>query len=235
MGVVVVGVDVALVSDRTAWAALEVPAKATDPLRMPGAVQMAKGTPADEQARELTTVAERGRAAGHRMLFVVDVTGVGRAVLPTFEAALSRHALVFGVLITGGQATRNDGTLWSVPKIDLVTSVQLVLEQHRLDMASFADRDVLLQELRGFRMKATDTGRTTYGNDLRDGGAPHDDLVLATAMGVWGAEVLLPAIGGGVVTASAHRSMSQGGATLTPNGSRGWFGNRGPASARLHG
>jgi hypothetical protein len=51
--------------------------------------------------------------------------------------------------------------------------------------------DVLVSELRAFRVSFTAGGRPTFGNDQGDAlwrEAEHDDLVLALSLGLWRAE-----------------------------------------------
>jgi hypothetical protein len=70
-----------------------------------------------------------------------------------------------------------------VPKKELVTCLQLLLQQHRLAVASgLPDAEVLLRELQNFRVKITLAANETFGA-WREG--DHDDLVLAVAQACW--------------------------------------------------
>ncbi len=120
---------------------------------------------------------------------VVDGTGVGRPVVGLLrEAGLELVAIT----ITGGdQVTRVAHREYRVPKRDLVGAVQSALQARRLQAASsLPDWPVLKRELSGFKAKISLSGHDSYGagagDDWREGA--HDDLVLATAMGLWYAE-----------------------------------------------
>ncbi len=114
----------------------------------------------------------------HRTTLVVDATGVGRPVVDMIaEAGLP--ATVEAFTITAG-FTPGDKT---VPKKDLVGSVQAALQTRRLRFAaSLPLRPVLERELETFRVKVTaDRNETFSAWRERD----HDDLVLALALALW--------------------------------------------------
>ncbi|MCO6418985.1 hypothetical protein JYK14_22905 [Siccirubricoccus sp. KC 17139] len=90
------------------------------------------------------------------------------------------------VTITGGDTVHGGGRHFRVPKRDLVTALQLALQDGRLKIAAEADHaDTLVRELADFRVKITAGGADQYGA-WREGA--HDDLVLALALSVWWAE-----------------------------------------------
>jgi hypothetical protein len=125
------------------------------------------------------TVLDGGLA---RPPLVADLTAVGPGLLPTLRAAV-RPARVTPVVLTAGlDATRGDDGTWRVPKRDLVTAMQLLLQERRLRVApALPDAAVLVRELTAFRAKVT----------LAEGDAadwrerPADDLVLAVALAAW--------------------------------------------------
>ena len=115
---------------------------------------------------------------------VVDATGVGKPILDVFrEAGMNPH----GIVITGGENVSRSQNLTRVPKRELATTLQVALQAKRLRIAEGLPlADTLLQEFRGFRVKVSVSGHASFGNDVgswRE--ADHDDLVLATALGVW--------------------------------------------------
>jgi hypothetical protein len=70
-----------------------------------------------------------------------------------------------------------------VPKRDLVSAVQVLLQSRRLSIApALPDADILKQELANFHIKVTTAAHDTYGA-WREGA--HDDLVLALAVAMW--------------------------------------------------
>ncbi len=113
----------------------------------------------------------------------VDYTGVGRPVFDIFQQ--ERIPRVRGVAITGGQETTKTPAGWSVPKTQLVSLVQAKLHSGDLKVGKeLKDAPALLRELQEFRVRFTTAGNATFG--AREGA--HDDLVLALALAVFGAD-----------------------------------------------
>src|SRR5262245_36527098 len=102
--------------------------------------------------------------------------------------------------ITGGQAvTVTEDGLHHVPKKELVTCRQLLLQGRRLKVARILpEADTLVKELQHFEVKVTASAHEVFGT-WREG--LHDDLVLAVALACWWAERWPPpgesAFGGG--------------------------------------
>jgi hypothetical protein len=125
-------------------------------------------------------------APGGAATLVVDQTGVGRAVVDLLRRAPGTGRIV-PVTITGGLevAEQEDGS-YHVPKKELVTCLQLLLQSRRLKVArTLPHADTLVQELSNFRVKITEALHETFGA-WREG--EHDDLVLAVALAAWLAE-----------------------------------------------
>ncbi len=116
-------------------------------------------------------------------MLIVDATGVGRPVVDMFVKA---HLDPIAITITGGVTPSNESGEWRVPKRDLVSTLQVLLQTERLKVAQgLPDATVLVQELLNFQVKITDAANDTYGA-WREG--THDDLVLAVALASWYAE-----------------------------------------------
>jgi hypothetical protein len=134
-----------------------------------------------------TIVAQVAAMKQHPLLksapVVVDQTGVGRAVVDQMRRTPSMGWIV-PITITAGQSvTPSEDHGYHVPKKELVTCLQLLLQEHRLAVASgLPDVDVLLRELQNFRVKITLAANETFGA-WREG--DHDDLVLAVALTCW--------------------------------------------------
>jgi hypothetical protein len=125
---------------------------------------------------------------------VVDATGVGAPVVDLLREA-GLHARVVAVTITGadGVSRRPNGD-WLVPKRDLVTGLQLMLQQEELRIASgIRAGDVLVKELREMRVKVGVSGHENF-EAWRSGA--HDDLVLATALACWRSRLRIPSMWG---------------------------------------
>lgn len=128
----------------------------------------------------------RTKHRGAPVILTVDATGVGKPILDAFKEAGMRPV---GIIITGGEtASKGDGVM-RIPKRDLATTLQVALQSKRLKIAQeLSLARVLKKELLGFKVKISLSGHASFGNDVgewRRGDAQHDDLVLATAMGVW--------------------------------------------------
>ena len=112
---------------------------------------------------------------------IFDATGVGVGIV---QQARDMGMSPVPITITGGnQVTVNtDLGGYNVPKRDLVMSLILAFQNHRIQIAQSPHRANLKDELQAFRMKMKKTGNETYEN-YRD--SDHDDLVLSLAMGIW--------------------------------------------------
>lgn len=123
------------------------------------------------------------------VVLVVDYTGVGRPVADMLLDAPLDCDLIL-VSITGGDtAHRTENGEWRVPKRDLASVVQRLLQEGRLEVpADHPMAQTLTQELTGFRVKINLRGHDSYGAGEDWRSAPHDDLVLALALACWWGE-----------------------------------------------
>ncbi len=121
---------------------------------------------------------------GSAPLLVVDQTGVGRPVVDMLRDVELKPV---AVTITGGDAVTQDGGDYRVPKRDLVSVVQILLDSDRLTIAERLKAGaVLTAELGAFKRNISLKGHDSYGNDVgswREN--PHDDMVLAVALACW--------------------------------------------------
>ena len=118
---------------------------------------------------------------------VLDLTGVGRPVADLFQAEGLRPVKVS--ITAGDNETRNEQGIWHVAKLLLVSTVQALLHDGRLQIQKdLPEAPVLKLELEDFRASVTDSGRWTFG--ARSGA--HDDLVLALALALWRASRRAP-------------------------------------------
>jgi hypothetical protein len=112
----------------------------------------------------------------------VDQTATGKPVLFMLRRA-HIGASIRPLTVTGGhRASRSEG-IWQVPKQELVSTLQVLLQTRRLKVAAtMPEAQVLVQELLNFKMKV----KVTSDDPLaawREG--QHDDLVLAAACAAW--------------------------------------------------
>jgi len=114
---------------------------------------------------------------------LVDKTGVGAGVVDSFY---ERGVCPLSVSIHGGSTLTEDPSTNSfrVPKRDLVSAVQVLLQNGTLKIAPDLElAPTLKKELLNFRVKIDPkTAHDSYEH-WREG--DHDDLVLATALACW--------------------------------------------------
>jgi hypothetical protein len=102
---------------------------------------------------------------------VMDTTGVGIGC-----------ALTPVTITSGDEVTESDGW-WKVPKRELVTNLQVMLEQRKLRVAGgMAEAATLVREMQEMRVKIGPSGREQYA---ARGTGEHDDLVMAVALAAW--------------------------------------------------
>ena len=129
-----------------------------------------------------------------RCHLVVDATGVGRPVVDLLRRA-DLGCAMYPVMITGGTAEHSEGGYYHVPKRDLIVGLEVLLERKALRIAAELElAETLVKELTEMRVKVTPGGYEQYGA-WRVGS--HDDLVLAVALGHWGARHVNPELGPG--------------------------------------
>jgi hypothetical protein len=119
-----------------------------------------------------------------RPRLAVDQTGVGRAVVELFRRIQLNAALTPVLITSGNEIAFTDGA-WHTPKKELVSTLQVLLQERRLQVAAVPDREVLVQELLNFKVKVTASANETF-EAWRE--RDHDDLCLALAIAVWLAE-----------------------------------------------
>jgi hypothetical protein len=114
---------------------------------------------------------------------VLDATGVGTAALNLFRSSGLHVSTV--TLVAGDQAAQ-DGSDYRVPKKDLVSVTQVLLQTGRLKIArTLPHAELLAHELMNFRSRVT---AQTAESQLDWRERANDDLVLALAIAVWQAE-----------------------------------------------
>jgi hypothetical protein len=114
-----------------------------------------------------------------RTTLVVDATGVGGPVVDLLRRA-RLGCMLMPVMITGGSGESSDGSVWHVPKRDLIVGLQVAFQKRWLEVASgLAEAAAFREELLGMRMRVSSDGFERYG------GRGHDDLVLAAALAWW--------------------------------------------------
>ena len=133
-------------------------------------------------------VGERVNAIGieNGYMLLPDATGVGRPVVDMFR---KQGLKLVPITITGGDKALFDVQLggWRVPKRDLVSNAQVLLQNGQLKFAKdLMHGKTLIDELLNFKLKVSNAGHDSY-EAWREG--EHDDLVLALLMACWYAKL----------------------------------------------
>jgi hypothetical protein len=111
---------------------------------------------------------------------VIDETGVGRAVGDIFIQAGLKPKRVS--ITAGAEETSNGLDRFHVAKTILISRLDALLHTGVLRFAAdLTEAGAMQDELKDFRRKVSDAGRSTYA--ARTG--RHDDLVLAVAIAGW--------------------------------------------------
>ena len=150
--------------------------------------RMTLGTPYPAQAERVAKITRSGELAG-RCTLVLDATGVGRPVVDLVKRERPGCLLMPVNITSGASETRTDG-YYGVPKRDLVTGLQVLLQSGGLQIAAGIPYGAaLVEEMAEMRAKVTPAGNMQFGA-WREG--THDDLVLAVALACWAARRRYP-------------------------------------------
>ncbi len=118
----------------------------------------------------------------YKPVLAIDATGVGAPVIDLFKRE-NINAELRPIQIIGGANISEEFGITRVPKRDLVSVVQVGLQNKTLKIASqLPEAEILSKELQTFQVKITDAANDVYGA-WREG--THDDLVLAVALALW--------------------------------------------------
>ena len=141
-----------------------------------------RGTPYPVVIRGVNTIMERkGREFAE---LVVDATGVGRPIVEQmWESGLSPVPVV----ITAGHNEIHDGWSYRVPKRNLVSSSQYILQNGMLSIPKGHKlATTMVSELRNFKVKIDP--KTAHDSYAAGRESEHDDLVLALCLALWRAQ-----------------------------------------------
>lgn len=176
----IIGLDLGQAQDYTAISILEDTGGDPATYHARHLERVALKTPYPAIVAKVAAMMEKEPLKGTSAL-VVDATGVGAPVVELLRAAGCNP---FPVWITGGDAVSMDWVQARVPKRDLVSSLQILLQSGRLKVAaSLPNAETLVAELLNFKVTIdTKTAHDSYGA-WREG--VHDDLVLSVALACW--------------------------------------------------
>jgi hypothetical protein len=139
------------------------------------------GTPYLEQVGMIASIFKALPARRFPPVLIADATGVGRPVVDLLRKAGLRPK---AVTITGGASEGSTGDMaYSIPKRNLVSTLQVVLQSGRLKIArGLTEAENLFAELLNFKVKISASGHDSY-EAWRE--SIHDDLVLSASLAVW--------------------------------------------------
>jgi hypothetical protein len=219
----IAGLDIAQQHDYTALSILDVQG---DPPRVEVAQLIRwRGVEYPEIVRQVCTIMhspplwsasyalwEQAHQGASRCDLVVDRTGVGLPVVDMFrEAGIAPLVAVF---IHGGREVNHKGLNYNVPKVDLVSGVQVLIQEGRLRIAPvLPEATTLTQELLNFRY--TLNPATAHESYAAGREKEHDDMVLSVALACWWGEwstrtAIPPDLSLAINTAFHHASPWQG-------------------------
>jgi hypothetical protein len=138
------------------------------------------GRPWQEIVEAIAVTAEGAAALGPTMI-AVDATGLGNPVVEMLRARC--RVSLRAITLTGGTKVVQEGYEMSVPKRDVVTTLECVVQSRRHEcVPDCPSQQDLITELKSFNYSLAG-GHLTY--EARQG---HDDLCMAWAMALWLAE-----------------------------------------------
>lgn len=144
--------------------------------------RMPRGTEYPCVVDRLVALFRSPQLAMQKKAVVVDLTGVGRPVYDMMKLSGFQRSLNAITITAGNNVTKPQRGIYNVPKRDLVTNLQMLLQNNELRVAKgIREIDTLIEELTNFQVKITASGHDVYGG--RSG--VHDDLVLSVAMAAW--------------------------------------------------
>jgi hypothetical protein len=148
------------------------------------------GTPYPEVAARLADLLQ-SPALVEDSNILIDATGVALPVSKMLQAILERarvKARVCHALITTGDSVVKDYPVHRIPRRDLASTLQVLLQSGRLKVApALPYAGALKAEMSNFQVKVTAPGDSDYLT-WREG--EQDDLVLAVALACWAGEHL---------------------------------------------
>ena len=146
------------------------------------------GTPYPDVVLRANDVARQVAAEGVCEL-AVDGTGVGRPVVDLLRR-VGLPCSLRPAIVTGGIAESQSDGYHHIPKKDLITGLQIALQQGTLQIAGgLKFGPALVTEMAEMRVKITSPGHEQFGA-WREGS--HDDLVFAVALACWAAGKAYP-------------------------------------------
>jgi len=121
---------------------------------------------------------------------IIDITGVGEPVYEMFE---KRKLYPIGINIHGGNVVTDKGNgRWSVPRMDLFTTLRIMFESENIQIASSLPlNEELLEEIKNLRDRKSPLMKE---EDILWRQREHDDIAFALMLCCWWAARTFPRI-----------------------------------------
>lgn len=178
-----IGLDLGQASDYTALNIMEQLNGKAGNIYHVRRLERIRGAPYPDIAQKVKVIMDSPALAGHTDL-VVDQTGVGAPVVDLLRQAGLKP---IAVSIHGGANTTSEGSVWKVPKRDLVGTLQVLLQSSRFKVSDRLKLGPTLRaEMLNFKVKIDPVTAHDSYSAWRDN--EHDDLVLSAALAAWWAE-----------------------------------------------
>lgn len=183
------GLDLGQTTDPTAFATLERsqgpapldPAREVNLYRVRYLTRVPLGTPYTDVCDRVKRWFAGPPLAGTTL--AVDQTGVGRPVVDMLRRAEVNARLRPITITFGSKATTDILGGYCVPKVELVSTLQVLLQQRRLKVAEgLVEATTLVKELQNFQVRVTKAANEVYGA-WRDG--TNDDLCFTVMIACW--------------------------------------------------
>lgn len=143
--------------------------------------RLALGTTYPDIVAHIKRLLSSAELSEERVL-VVDATGVGKPVVDMLKA--ENVGPLVSLVITGGlNVSQSSDYNFHVPKKDIVSCLQLYVQNGRLKFAAgLPDIELLVQEITHFKVKVA----ITAGEDAASWREhPHDDTAFAVGIALW--------------------------------------------------
>ena len=149
------------------------------------------GTPYLRVVQRVTDLS-RDPILNGRCHLVMDGSGVGNPIEEALRTAQGGWRGLTAVTITAGDRARQStgtygiGDRWNVPRRDLLSGLQILLEKGKLKIAAeMPETRALVRELIRLRRPSSRRGPQGLTDPDTDGREEHDDLVMAVALACW--------------------------------------------------
>jgi len=175
------GLDLGQQNDYTVLCAIETNLKNGElSYNLPFIYRFSLKVPYPNIVKSITTFITSQLELKEDYVLIIDYTGVGRPVVDSFK---NNNLRIVSVNITGGTKSSWPSRVEAnVPKRDIVSSIQVVMQNKRLKIASNLPLlEAFKKEFLGFKAKISSSGHDSYSAIS----GTHDDIVMSLGIALW--------------------------------------------------